>query len=290
VELELTEQEKDSIYIYNSRNRKKEQFVPVRKNKVAMYTCGPTVYNYIHIGNARPLIVFDVIRKYFEYRNYDVKFVQNITDIDDKIIAKANDEDTSTNEIANRYTKAFFDNCKSLGTKKPDFSPKATDYVGEMINLINGLVESDTAYEVNGNVFFDVSKDPQYSSFSGKDLSSMEIGDRVDKEITKIKRNQGDFSLWKPAKPDEPSWDSPWGKGRPGWHTECVVMSEKLLGEKFDIHTGGVDLIFPHHENEIAQARCSGNPHFAKYWMHNEFVNIKDKKNGEIGRKRCSCQ
>lgn len=274
----LTEQEKGTIYIYNSRNRKKEKFIPVQENKVAMYTCGPTVYNYIHIGNARPLIVFDVIKKYFEYCGYEVKHVQNITDIDDRIIGKAIAEKTSTNEIANRYTKAFFDNCKALGTKKPDFSPKATDYVGEMISLINDLVKNDTAYEAEGNVFFDVSKDSQYGSFSGKDLSSLELGDRVDEKITKIKRNQGDFSLWKPAKPGEPSWDSPWGKGRPGWHTECVVMSAKLLGGEFDIHAGGVDLIFPHHENEIAQARCVGNPKFAKYWMHNEFVNIKDKK------------
>ena len=274
----LTEQEKGTIYIYNSRNRKKEKFIPVQENKVAMYTCGPTVYNYIHIGNARPLIVFDVIKKYFEYCGYEVKHVQNITDIDDRIIGKAIAEKTSTNEIANRYTKAFFDNCKALGTKKPDFSPKATDYVGEMISLINDLVKNDTDYEAEGNVFFDVSKDSQYGSFSGKDLSSLELGDRVDEKITKIKRNQGDFSLWKPAKPGEPSWDSPWGKGRPGWHTECVVMSAKLLGGEFDIHAGGVDLIFPHHENEIAQARCVGNPKFAKYWMHNEFVNIKDKK------------
>lgn len=274
----MTELDKGAIYIFNSRNRKKEQFVPVREKKVAMYTCGPTVYNYIHIGNARPLIVFDVIRKYFEYCGYEVKYVQNITDIDDRIIKKAIEEKTSTNEIANRFTKAFFDNCKSLGTKKPDFSPKATDYVDEMISLINDLVKNDAAYEAKGNIFFDVSNDSQYGSFSGKDLGSMELGDRVDDEITRIKKNQGDFSLWKPAKPGEPSWDSPWGKGRPGWHTECVVMSAKLLGGEFDIHTGGVDLLFPHHENEIAQARCSGNPHFAKYWMHNEFVNIKEKK------------
>lgn len=273
--------DKSPIYIYNTLSRKKEKFKPVYENEVRMYTCGPTVYNYIHIGNARPLIFFDVVRRYFEYLDYKVTYVQNITDIDDKIIAQANEENTTTDEIAKRYTKYFQEDCEKLGVKPPTHAPKATEYVGEMIKLIQLLIDKGYAYEVEGNVFFEVSKYNEYGRLSGKDLRQMEIGERVDDVIRSLKKAPGDFTLWKPAKPDEPSWASPWGDGRPGWHTECVVMSTDILnkeGRGFDIHTGGIDLIFPHHENEIAQARCSGDAQFAKYWMHNEFLNLKDKK------------
>jgi len=273
--------DKSPIYIYNTLSRKKEKFVPVYPNEVRMYTCGPTVYNYIHIGNARPLIFFDVVRRYFEYLGYKVTYVQNITDIDDKIIAQAKEENTTTDEIAKRYTKYFQEDCEKLGVKPPTYAPKATEYVGEMIKLIRLLIDKGYAYEVEGNVFFDVSKYNEYGRLSGKDLMQMEVGERVDDVIQSLKKAPGDFTLWKPAKPGEPSWASHWGEGRPGWHTECVVMSTDILnkeGKGFDIHAGGIDLIFPHHENEIAQARCSGDAPFANYWMHNEFLNLKDKK------------
>ncbi|KPK90958.1 hypothetical protein AMJ80_07820 [bacterium SM23_31] len=266
------------MLIYDTLRREKREFKPVHPNEVRMYTCGPTVYNYIHIGNARPLIIFDVIRRYFEYLGYKVTYVQNITDIDDKIISQAIEESTTTEEIAKRYTKYFQEDCEKLGVKPPTHAPKATGYVEKMIDLIKTLVDKGYAYEVEGNVFFEVSEYHEYGRLSGKDLKQMEIGERVDDVIRGLKKAPGDFTLWKPAKPGEPSWESPWGRGRPGWHTECVVMSTTLLGKEFDIHTGGIDLIFPHHENEIAQARCGSDAPFAKYWMHNEFVNLKDKK------------
>jgi len=274
----MTAESNNQIYIYNTLTRKKELFTPIHPGEVSIYVCGPTVYNYIHIGNARPLIFFDVVRRYFEYLRYSVTYVQNITDIDDKIIAKANEEGKSTSEIAEFYTKAFLEDCEYLGVKVPTQSPKATEYVPQMIELIKTLQEKDFAYEIDGNVFFDTSKYSEYGKLSGKDLDNMETGERVDDSIQCMKKNPRDFTLWKPSKPGEPVWDSPWGQGRPGWHTECVVMSTKLLGKEFDIHGGGADLVFPHHENEIAQARCGYNAEFANVWMHNEFVTIREEK------------
>ena len=266
------------IFLYNSFNRKKEKFEPVRQNEVSLYICGPTVYSYIHIGNARPLIVFDVVRKYFQYRGYSMKFVQNITDVDDMIIARANEANTTTDDVAKQYIEHFQQDCDALGVSPSDASPKASEYIEEMVELIQKLVDKGFAYEASGNVFFDTTKDAQYGSLSGKDLDNMEVGERVEDGIQRLKKDSHDFSLWKPAKPGEPKWPSPWSDGRPGWHTECVAMSLNELGDAFDIHAGGIDLIFPHHENEIAQARCGENAEFAKYWMHNEFVNLKNKK------------
>ncbi len=266
------------IFLYNSFNRKKEKFEPVRQNEVSLYICGPTVYSYIHIGNARPLIFFDVVRRYLMYRGYSVKFVQNITDVDDKIIARAVEAGTTIDAVAQQYIENFQKDCDALGVMLPDASPKASEYIGEMVDLIQKLIDKGFAYEVAGNVFFDATKDAQYGSLSGKDLHHMEVGERVDDAIQRLKKDSHDFSLWKSAKPGEPKWPSPWSDGRPGWHTECVAMSLNELGDAFDIHAGGIDLIFPHHENEIAQARCGENAEFAKYWMHNEFVNLKNKK------------
>ncbi len=270
---------KDNVFIYNSMTRKKEKFEPVVKDKVKMYCCGPTVYNHIHIGNARPLIIFDAIRKFLKYLGYDVSYVQNITDIDDKIIKKANEEGVDSKEISKRYAVAYNEVAKKLGAESPDFAPLATKYLGKMIGLIKKLVDEGYAYNVDGNVFFEVSKFDEYGKLSKKDMTQMEIGDRVTEDIQSQKKDPvRDFALWKTAKPGEPFWNSPWGKGRPGWHTECVVMSRDILGKEIDIHTGGIDLLFPHHENEIAQAECTGGENFAKYWMHNEFVNIREEK------------
>ncbi len=274
----MTDQISEDIIIYNSFNRKKEKFEPVKPNEVSIYICGPTVYSYIHIGNARPLIFFDVVRRYLMYRGYSVKFVQNITDVDDKIIARAVEAGTTVDAVAQQYIENFQKDCDALGVMLPDASPKASEYIGEMVDLIQKLIDKGFAYEVAGNVFFDATKDAQYGSLSGKDLHHMEVGERVDDAIQRLKKGSHDFSLWKSAKQGEPKWPSPWGEGRPGWHTECVAMSLNELGGAFDIHAGGIDLIFPHHENEIAQARCGENVEFAHYWMHNEFVNLKDKK------------
>ncbi len=267
------------LKIYNTLTHQEEIFKPIEEDKVSIYSCGPTVYNYIHIGNARPLIFFDVVKKYFRYLGYDVTYVQNITDVDDKLIAQAIEENVSMDVIAKKYSDIYFEDCKSLGAELPDHSPRATEYIDGMIELISRLEEQGFAYEVEGNVFFEVGKYNDYGLLSKKDFEHMEAGERVDDEIISQKKDPArDFALWKKAKPGEPSWDSPWGKGRPGWHTECVVMSSDLLGKKFDIHTGGVDLIFPHHENEIAQAKCMGDADFSTYWMHNEFVNMKGRK------------
>ncbi|MCP4728246.1 MAG: cysteine--tRNA ligase, partial [bacterium] len=221
----------------------------------------------------------DVVKKYFKYREYEVTYVQNITDVDDKLIAQAIEENVSMDVIAKKYSDIFFEDCISLGAELPDHSPRATEYIAGMIDLIKVLIDKGFAYNVDGNVFFEVDKYEDYGKLSKKDFDHMEAGERVEDNIRSQKKDPArDFALWKKAKPDEPSWDSPWGKGRPGWHTECVVMSSDLLGKKFDIHTGGVDLIFPHHENEIAQAKCLGDSEFSTYWMHNEFVNLKGSK------------
>lgn len=264
------------MQIYNQIKRKKEEFVPLIPGEVRMYACGPTVYNYFHIGNARAFLFFDVLRRYFEYRGYDVTYVQNITDIDDKIISQSIDENIPFGTVAQKYTQAFLDDSKALGIKQPSVQPRATEVMPEIIELIGSLIEKGHAYAVNGDVYFDTLSLPEYGSLSGKKIEEQMVGARVDENLQK--RNPTDFTLWKNSKPGEPVWKSPWGEGRPGWHTECVVMSRKYLGETFDIHGGGIDLIFPHHENELAQAIALTGKPLANYWMHNGFLNIDGEK------------
>ena len=264
------------MQLYNQSKRKKEEFIPITPGQVKIYACGPTVYNYFHIGNARAFIFFDVLRRYFEYRGYDVTYVQNITDIDDKIIAQAIEEQTSFEDIASKYIQAFLDDSQALGIKPPTHQPKATEVMPEIIELINALVEKVNASEVNGDVYFDTASLPEYGSLSGKKTEDQMPGARVEENLQK--RNPADFTLWKRSKPGEPFWQSPWGEGRPGWHTECVVMSRKYLGETFDIHGGGIDLIFPHHENELAQDLALTGKPLANYWMHNGFLNVEGEK------------
>ena len=266
------------IKIYNTMTRKVEEFVPVKEKEVSMYVCGPTVYNYIHVGNARPAIVFDTVRRYFEYRGYKVKYVQNFTDVDDKIIKRANEEGVTSKEIARKYIEAYFEDTKKVNLKEEGMiRPRATEYIDEMQEIIKNLIAKGYAYEANGDVYFEVEKDKEdYGCLSHQDIGNLKAGARI--EINDIKKSPLDFALWKNAKPGEPSWDSPWGKGRPGWHIECSAMSSKLLGDVFDIHGGGQDLIFPHHENEIAQSRCSSSQEYARYWMHNGYININGEK------------
>lgn len=265
-----------AIKIYNTLSRQKEEFRPIEPGRVKMYMCGPTVYDYFHIGNARPFILFDIFRRYLKYRGYEVKFVTNLTDVDDKIINKANEEHVSTEEVAEKYTRAFFKDTKRLGIQGADAYPKATENISEIIQVIEKLVQNGVAYPVDGDVFYSVAKFTGYGKLSGKNIDELESGARV--EVDPRKENPLDFVLWKAAKPGEPFWESPWGKGRPGWHIECSVMSMKYLGESFDIHAGGVDLIFPHHENEIAQSEGTTGKPFVKYWMHNGFLNIEGEK------------
>jgi cysteinyl-tRNA synthetase len=264
------------LLIYNTQTRKKEEFIPLHTGKVSLYACGPTVYNYFHIGNARAFIFFDVVHRYFLYRGFDVTYVQNITDIDDKIIAQANEEGISFQDVADKYAKAFLQDCAELGIKKPTHQPRATEVMDEIIAYIDALVKHGFAYESNGDVYFDTSSYPEYGSLSGKKTDEQLAGARVAENMSK--RNATDFTLWKKSKPGEPVWQSPWGEGRPGWHTECVVMSQKYLGESFDIHGGGIDLVFPHHENELAQAKALSGKPLANYWMHNGFLNIDGEK------------
>ncbi|NME36750.1 MULTISPECIES: cysteine--tRNA ligase [Fusobacterium] len=266
------------IKIYNTMTRKVEEFIPVKENEVSMYVCGPTVYNYIHIGNARPAIVFDTVRRYFEYRGYKVKYVQNFTDVDDKIIKRANEEGVTSNEIARKYIEAYFEDTKKVNLKEEGMiRPKATEYIGEMQEIIKKLISEGYAYEAEGDVYFEVEKNKEgYGCLSHQDIGNLKAGARI--EVNDIKKSPLDFALWKKAKEGEPSWDSPWGKGRPGWHIECSAMSSKLLGDVFDIHGGGQDLIFPHHENEIAQSRCSSHQEYARYWMHNGYINVNGEK------------
>lgn len=264
------------LKVYNTLTGKKESFKPLIPGKVKMYNCGPTVYDYFHIGNARNFIVFDVVRRYLKYKGYRVTFVQNITDIDDKIINRANKEKVSAGEIAHKYTDAFFEDLEILGITKPDICPKATEHILDIISLIKRLMDAGFAYRIDGDVFFEVGKFSDYGKLSKRPLDEMKHGARV--EIDKRKKTPGDFVLWKRAKPNEPNWNSPWGKGRPGWHIECSAMSMKYLGETFDMHSGGQDLIFPHHENEIAQSEAATGKTFVKYWLHNGFLNINGEK------------
>ena len=270
------------IKIYNTQTRQKEKFQSLELGKIGMYVCGPTVYNYIHIGNARTFISFDVIRRYLEWRGFKVTFVQNITDVDDKIIKKANEEGRTAAEVAEEYTKAFIDDMHKAGVKDPDIRPKATEEIPAMIELVEELIKGGHAYEVEGDVYFSVRSFPEYGKLSGRNIDEMESGHcelRADGQgIEDRKRDPLDFAVWKAAKPGEPSWDSPWGKGRPGWHIECSAMSRKYLGLPFDIHGGGADLVFPHHENEVAQSEAACGCTFANYWIHGGMLQINSEK------------
>ncbi|EHR34046.1 cysteine--tRNA ligase [Helcococcus kunzii] len=270
--------------IYNTLTRQKEDFKTIEENKVKMYVCGPTVYNYIHIGNARPLVFFDTVRNYLEYKGYDVDFVMNLTDIDDKIINRAFEEDLDFQQITKTYIKAFLQNAKDLNVNiEKIIKPQATNYIDEMITFISDLQEMDAAYDSGSTVYFNVSKAKDYGKLSKKNIEALEHGSRV--EVDKEKRNPMDFALWKKQKTEkEPAWDSPWGKGRPGWHIECSVMAKEVLGETIDIHGGGEDLEFPHHENEIAQSETLHGKPFANYWMHNAMITVdKTKMSKSIG-------
>ena len=262
--------------IYNTMTNKLEEFIPLEKGKLKLYVCGPTVYNYIHLGNARPVVVFDTLARYFQYKGYEVDFVQNFTDVDDKIIARANEEGLSTEEITKKYIQAFSEDIEDLNTLKNIKRPKVTENIPEIIEVIKKLIENGYAYEKDGNVFFDVRKYNDYGKLSNQKIDELESGVRVD--IIGNKNDPLDFTLWKSKKEGEPYWESPWSQGRPGWHVECSAMSKKYLGDSFDIHGGGQDLVFPHHENEIAQSKCAYNGHFAKYWMHNGFIQIEGNK------------
>lgn len=265
--------------IYNTLTKQKEEFVPVHPGKVGMYVCGPTVYNYIHIGNARPMIIFDTVRRYFEYKGYDVNYVSNFTDVDDKIIKKANEEGVSATEIAERYIKECKKDMEGLNVKPATHQPKATEEIDGMIRMIGTLIEKGHAYEANGTVYFKTRSFDGYGKLSKKNIDDLEAGHRD----IKVRGEEGkqdplDFVLWKPKKEGEIAWPSPWGEGRPGWHIECSEMSKKYIGDTIDIHAGGEDLIFPHHENEIAQSEACNDECFANYWMHNGFLNIDNQK------------
>ena len=265
-----------TIHIYNSLGRKKEPFVPVEPGTVKMYVCGPTAYDSCHIGHARSVVVFDVIARYFKARNYKVTYVRNFTDIDDKIIERANRLGIDTTELAEKYINEFYEDMDALYVDRADFEPRATEFIEHMIRVIEKLLEKGVAYAIGGDVYFAVDKFEGYGKLSGRRLEDMEAGARVD--IDEKKHNPFDFALWKSSKPGEPNWESPWGKGRPGWHIECSAMSSDFLGQTFDIHGGGKDLIFPHHENEIAQSEAAFGQPFARYWVHNGFVNIAHEK------------
>lgn len=262
--------------IYNTMTRQKEEFVPNDPKKVKIYACGPTVYNYIHIGNARPLCVFDVLRRYLEYRGYNVKFVQNFTDVDDKIIKRANEEGSTFEEISKKYIEEFWIDANGLNFKKATVHPKATENIDEIINIIKTLEEKGYAYSVDGDVYFRTLKFKDYGKLSHQPIDDLQSGARI--AIGEKKENPLDFALWKAAKEGEPYWQSPWGKGRPGWHIECSAMNKRYLGDTIDIHCGGQDLIFPHHENEIAQSECANGCTFSKYWMHNGYINVDNVK------------
>jgi cysteinyl-tRNA synthetase len=271
-----------AIRVYNTMSGKKEEFVPLQENKVGMYVCGVTVYDLCHIGHARSAIIFDMIYRYLRYRGYDVTFVRNFTDIDDKIINRANQEKTDYKTIAERYIREFEVDMGGLGLEKATMEPRATDHIPEMIRLVSTLVENGYAYQGGSDVYFSVGRFKDYGKLSKRNLEEMQAGARV--EIDERKENPLDFVLWKGSKPGEPFWESPWGQGRPGWHIECSVMSMKYLGETFDIHGGGKDLVFPHHENEIAQSEGATGKIFARYWIHNGFINIdKEKMSKSLG-------
>ena len=262
--------------IFNTLTREKQELVPVEEGVLRIYACGPTVYNYIHIGNARPLCVFDVLRRYLEWRGYKVNFVQNFTDIDDKLIKKANEEGITVKQVAERYIEEFWTDAKGLGVREATVHPKATENIDAIQDIITSLIEKGYAYESKGDVYFRAKKFKEYGKLSHQPLDDLEAGARID--VTEIKEDPMDFCLWKSAKPGEPYWESPWGQGRPGWHIECSAMAGRFLGKTIDIHCGGQDLIFPHHENEIAQSECANGCDFAHYWMHNGYINVDNRK------------
>lgn len=262
--------------VFNTLTRQKEELVPIIPGEFKIYACGPTVYNFIHIGNARPLCVFDVLRRYLEYRGYKVNFVQNFTDIDDKIIRRANEEGTDYKTISETYIKEFWTDAKGMNVREATVHPKATENIDEIINIVATLIEKGYAYAVDGDVYFSPKKFDEYGKLSHQPLEDLEAGARIN--VGEVKREPMDFALWKGAKPGEPYWESPWGHGRPGWHIECSAMVRRFLGETIDIHCGGQDLIFPHHENEIAQSECCNGKPFSKYWMHNGFITVDKVK------------
>lgn len=262
--------------VFNSMTRKKEEFVPIKPGEVKMYSCGPTVYNYIHVGNARPIILFDVLRRYLEYRGFRVTFAQNFTDVDDKIIRRANQEDKTASEIAETYIREYFTDAHGLGVRDATIHPKATENMDAIIAMVQTLMDKGYAYALNGDVYYRTRKFANYGALSGQSIEDLEAGARID--VNDGKEDPMDFALWKAAKPGEPYWDSPWGKGRPGWHIECSAMSGRYLGKTIDIHCGGQDLEFPHHENEIAQSEAANGCKFVNYWMHNGFLNINSCK------------
>ena len=264
------------IKVYNTLNKKKEEFIPLTPGEVKMYVCGPTVYNFFHIGNGRTFIVFDTIRRYFEYRGFNVDFVQNFTDIDDKMIKKANEEGTTVKKIGDTYIKEYYQDADALNIERATVNPRATEFIGEIIKFVKGLVDKGYAYEVDGDVYFSTKKFEGYGKLSGQNIEDLQSGARI--SVDERKKDPMDFAIWKAQKPGEPAWNSPWGMGRPGWHIECSCMAKKLLGETIDIHAGGSDLKFPHHENEIAQSEALTGEPFARYWLHSAFVNVNNEK------------
>ena len=268
-----------ALKIYNSLTRQLEEFVPLREGKVLMYSCGPTVYDYFHIGNARTFLVSDIVRRYLEYKNYTVTLVQNLTDIDDKIINRANEQGIDCCQLAQKYVDAYFEDSSKLGIRSADVHPRATEHISEIITLIQTLIDKQAAYEIDGDVYYRVNHFAEYGKLSHRQPEDLLAGARV--EVDERKEDPRDFDLWKRSKADEPSWDSPWGKGRPGWHIECSAMAMKHLDETIDIHTGGHDLIFPHHENEIAQSEVATGKTFVRYWMHVAFLQIDGRRMGK---------
>ena len=262
--------------LFNTMTRQKEEFVPITPGEVKMYCCGPTVYNYIHVGNARPMILFDVLRRYLEYRGYQVTFVQNFTDVDDKIINRANEEGTTSQAISEKYIEEYFKDAHGLGVRDATIHPKATENIAQIIDLVQTLIDKGYAYAVNGDVYYRTKKFADYGKLSHQPIEDLQAGARID--VNDVKEDPLDFALWKAAKPGEPYWDSPWGQGRPGWHIECSAMSNRYLGKTIDIHCGGEDLQFPHHENEIAQSEAANGCKFVNYWLHNGFLNINNQK------------
>lgn len=267
---------KPNMKIFNTMTRKKDEFIPLNDGKVGMYVCGSTVYDFIHIGNARPMVVFDTLRRYLEYSGYEVTYIQNFTDIDDKMINRANQSGITVKELGDRFIKEFYIDAEGLGIKPATVNPRATEHINEIIDIISGLEKKGFAYNVDGDVYFDTQKFAGYGRLCGQNLDDLNIGARID--VNNTKKNPMDFALWKSKKEGEPYWNSPWGEGRPGWHIECSAMSMKYLGETFDIHAGGLDLIFPHHENEIAQSECCTGKTFARYWMHNGYIQVNGEK------------
>ena len=264
--------------LYNTLTRKKEEFVPLVPGEVKMYVCGPTVYNFFHIGNGRTFIVFDTIRRYLEYRGYKVKFIQNFTDIDDKMIKRANEENITVKEVGDKYIKEYYTDADALNIERATVNPRATEYIGDIIKFVSALIEKGYAYEVDGDVYFRTKKFKDYGKLSGKNLEELQVGASQRVSLDERKEDPMDFAIWKAQKPGEPAWKCPWGMGRPGWHIECSCMAKKLLGDTIDIHAGGMDLEFPHHENEIAQSEALTGKTFANYWLHSAYVMVDKQK------------